>query len=55
MVKRLAIVCLILLTIAALSVPAVGASLVPMSWGFPVMIQNRLSRAFNRRMRLTAT
>ncbi len=39
MVKRLAIICLILLTVAVLCVPA-GASLVPMSWGFPVMIQN---------------
>ncbi len=45
MVKRLAIICLILLTIAVLSVPA-GASLVPMSWGFPVMIQNSTLTGF---------
>jgi hypothetical protein len=45
MVKRFTIVCLILLAIAVLAVPAC-ANLVPMSWGFPVMIQNNSLTGF---------
>jgi hypothetical protein len=39
MVKRLALVTLVILAVTAIAYPAC-ASLVPMSWGFPVMIQN---------------
>ena len=39
MKKMLALLTLVLLAAAATIVPA-GASLIPMSWGFPVMVQN---------------
>lgn len=39
MVKRLALLTLVILAITALAYPA-AANLIPMSWGFPVMAQN---------------
>lgn len=39
MMKKFVLFALVLLASAAFIVPA-GASLVPMSWGFPVLIQN---------------
>jgi len=39
MVKRLVVLTLVLMAAVALSYPA-SASLVPISWGFPVLIQN---------------
>jgi predicted PurR-regulated permease PerM len=45
MVKRFAIIALVLLAIATIAVP-VYASLVPMSWGFPVLVQNNSITGF---------
>jgi hypothetical protein len=39
MVKRLALLAVLLLAAAALSCPA-SANLVPIAWGFPVLVQN---------------